>query len=388
MSCSNPMLAVRTDKVNPETGKPQYKFLRSVKNELQRLKSIDLPDYLDPDKTIRKDGRFYAPARPGDPDAEFAGYHREDGILGVDRGVAGKHGNIKLVKDYRVPYVVLPCGQCLQCRTSKAAEWADRIMLESRSYEPGTVYFITLTYDDQNLPRSKDVEGNEVFTLFPRDLELFVKRLRKQQSYYHDNKIRFYAVGEYGTLHHRPHYHLIVFGLHLDDVKEAGKNKQGRMLHDSLTINDLWGNGLTEVDLMDWKSAAYCARYTVKKLGKLESDFYRNSGLIPEFSRMSNKPGLASAFYDENADRIYSEDRVVIPVAGGIRTVKPSGYFDRLYDDVYPEQMKEIKANRQSVAENQIRLRLQNYSGSYLELLAADDAAFKAKTKSLRRLLE
>ena len=40
-----------------------------------------------------------------------------------------------------------------------------------------------------------------------RDLDLFLKRLR---SYYPDEKLRYYAVSEYGPTSYRPHWHLSI----------------------------------------------------------------------------------------------------------------------------------------------------------------------------------
>jgi hypothetical protein len=41
-----------------------------------------------------------------------------------------------------------------------------------------------------------------------RDLDLFLKRLR---SYYLDEKLRYYAISEYGPTSFRPHWHLLLF---------------------------------------------------------------------------------------------------------------------------------------------------------------------------------
>jgi len=66
-------------------------------------------------------------------------------------------------------------------------------MLESLCHEDNA--FITLTYDNENLPENA--------TLVPKDLKDFQKRLR-----YHANiDLRFFSVGEYGEKTQRPHYH-------------------------------------------------------------------------------------------------------------------------------------------------------------------------------------
>lgn len=356
------MIAIRTGR-STKNCKPEYRFLSSVKNFV-----------LDRDHDFRERGNLSVGVDPAWYPSDWKEY-QVDLSTGELLGVS-----------HRQDAVILPCGQCLGCRTAYAAHWADRILMEAQYFDE--TYFLTLTYDPEHVPRHLSKDGNEVLSLEPRDLQLFLKRLRWQQAQDFGNRIRFYAVGEYGDLHHRPHYHLIVFGLKLFDVKESGKNKQGHVLHDSETINELWGKGITEVEPLNWKMAAYCARYTVKKLGKVETGFYRDQNLVPEFSRMSLKPAIGAAYFDDHHKRIYKSDRISIPSGDGVRKVQPPKYFDKLYDDVYPADMERVKGNRKKIAQEQLKLRLMNFSGNYLELLAAEEAAFKARTKSLRRTLE
>lgn len=49
---------------------------------------------------------------------------------------------------------------------------------------------------------------NRIPYICNRDLDLFLKRLR---SYYPDEKLRYYAVSEYGPTSFRPHWHLLLF---------------------------------------------------------------------------------------------------------------------------------------------------------------------------------
>lgn len=355
MSCYKPMIAVDTGAVNKESGKKQYKFLKALKN-------------WNTDAEMRKFG-------------EPQWYGFSEGLLGQPQFLVDKQtGEVKNRA------IVLPCGQCLGCRTAYAASWADRIMLESLDHDQS--YFITLTYDPANVPISHTQDGDRVFTLRPSDLQDFIKRVRRQQEYNRENRIRFYAVGEYGTQFHRPHYHIIIFGLILDDLYEIGRNKTGRMLHSSKVIEKEWPFGRVEVDKMTWETAAYCARYTVKKLGKTESDFYKINGLVPEFSRMSRRPGIGMGYFEEHYKQIYSEDKIHIPTSDGSRTVKPPRYYDKKYDDINPVGMAELKGNRQNIAKEHIRVKMKNFTGSYFELLANEEKAFKNRTKSLRRTLE
>lgn len=377
--CYNPMIAIKTGDVNPETGKPQYKFLRSVKKYYCETMQAALETTGDLDDRLSWDDHIYCDHDTGEV--------------------------------YTRP-VILPCGQCLQCRCQYAQQWAARIMMEAQYHDHS--YMITLTYDDEHVPRtwpyteswehtvrycdprsghvrltkSKQYRGDEVMTLNPKDLQDFVKRLRRDQEYHHSNTIRYYAVGEYGSQYHRPHYHIIVFGLILDDIVEIGRNAHGTILHDSATIRKIWGKGITEVSPMNWQDAAYCARYTTKKLGKAETDFYVENCLVPEFTRMSLKPAIGAQYYEDHKDEIYEFDRIHLSTVNGGRTVKPPRYYDKLYDDVYPAGMAEVRGNRQELARKSLQARLNRYDGNYIELLEQDELRYKARTQSLKRNLE
>ena len=116
----------------------------------------------------------------------------------------GHHQYNQVLEQYKdMPFVQVPCGLCLECRIQHARQWADRCVLEAKNYKDN--YFVTLTYDDDFLPNHNSLE--------PRDLQLFLKRLRKTFPH---TKIRFLASGEYGDSSFRPHYHLILLN-HLTD---------------------------------------------------------------------------------------------------------------------------------------------------------------------------
>ena len=123
----------------------------------------------------------------------------------------------------------IPCGQCIGCRLDYSREWANRAYLESKKYDQN--YFITLTYDDDQLTILDEIETPNEFTftkndideiewvgtLVPKELQDFIKRLRinMQRKYGQKEPIRFMMCGEYGGKTRRPHYHLIAFNLQL-----------------------------------------------------------------------------------------------------------------------------------------------------------------------------
>lgn len=186
---------------------------------------------------------------------------------------------------------VFPCGKCFECRLKKSNEWAYRIMLESSLYNQNCM--ITLTYNDANLP------DGEALKL--RDLQLFMKRLRKHLS---PKKIRFFACGEYGSRKGRPHFHVIIFDFMPDDIQYFFTDKKGVKLYRSKTIENLWTLGFSTIGDVTFDTAKYCAKYMQKDIGK---------GKKP-FITMSKKPGIGfGAIRPEFllSDKIYHHGRYI-----------------------------------------------------------------------------
>ena len=91
-------------------------------------------------------------------------------------------------------------------RIARRQEWSMRVIHELAGYKDAV--FLTLTYSDDHLPDNG--------SLVVADLQKFFKRLRKQYAKRNTCiKLRYYACGEYGDRHGRPHYHAIVCGLSL-----------------------------------------------------------------------------------------------------------------------------------------------------------------------------
>lgn len=115
----------------------------------------------------------------------------------------------------------VPCGKCSHCIKLRCAQWTFRLKQERKA--SSTCYFVTLTYDDDHLPLSK--QGYP--TLVKRDLQLYIKRLRERHNEYRKSynlspvKLTYYAVGEYGTQFGRPHYHLILFNCEPEVISNA-----------------------------------------------------------------------------------------------------------------------------------------------------------------------
>jgi len=196
--------------------------------------------------------------------------------------------------------------------------------------------FITLTFSDSNLPFNRSLDVG----IFQR----FMKRLRKELD---PVKIRFFHCGEYGPKTSRPHYHSLIFGYSFPDRSFLKTTSSDEKIYTSKQLDRVWGNGYASVGDLTFGSAAYVARYHLKKVGSVVSDnHYVNpvSGeiLTPEYVTMSRRPGIGSAWYDRFKSDVYPRDSRVIK---GLDT-KPCKFYDSRYELESPDEFRALKLRR------------------------------------------
>ena len=266
----------------------------------------------------------------------------------------------------------LPCGQCVGCRLERSRQWAIRCMHEAQMHEQNS--FITLTYDNAHLPSDR--------SLHYRDFQLFIKRLRKRFT---GRRIRFYMAGEYGEKLGRPHWHACIFGLSFDDKKLWRRSPSGANLYRSQDLELLWPFGHSSIGDVTFESAAYVARYIMKKVtGKNAEEHYTeidpDSGEItkrkPEFTKMSLKPGIGYEWYKKYTSDVYPHDYVV--VRG--KKVKPPKYYDKNYKIDNPYEFDELLYFREKSAKL-------NYEDNTPERLLVKEQVTQAKLQKLKRNL-
>lgn len=162
--------------------------------------------------------------------------------------------------------------------------------------------FLTLTYDEQNLPLLISPEFGAMGDLRPKHLQDWLKRLRAAIA---PLQIRFYAVGEYGDENKRPHYHVFLFGF---PTCRRGRTRQHLRTGQSLwkgccsvceLVGNTWGQGDVDLGTVEIGSAQYVAGYVNKKM--THRDDSRLFGRHPEFSRQSNRGGIGKMFMFEVA---------------------------------------------------------------------------------------
>lgn len=227
--------------------------------------------------------------------------------------------------------ITLPCGSCVGCRLKRSKEWAIRCIHEAKMHDRNS--FITLTYDDNKLPYRPFGVPPANKSLYYPDFQLFMKRLRKAANV----PVRFYMAGEYGENFGRSHFHACIFGYDFSDKKPFKKTPSGSIIYTSSQLEKLWPYGFSSVGNVDFQSAAYVARYIMKKI--TGNDAYLHYSLdeydpltgeicskIPEFNKMSLKPGIGAVWLDKYNTDVYPHDSVIVKG----REMRPPRYYDKL----------------------------------------------------------
>lgn len=287
-------------------------------------------------------------------------------------------------ESFRGERLDLPCGQCVGCRLERSRQWALRCMHEASLYDRNC--FITLTYSDENLPPGR--------SLVKADFQNFMKRLRKEFG----ARIRYYACGEYGksvgVVLGRPHFHALLFNHDFAD-RRFHSGRSPNEISTSESLSRLWPFGFSVVGQVTFESAAYVARYVMKKVtGKRSEAHY--GGRLPEFTLMSRGSkrigtgGIGKGWFDRFKSDVYPHDRVVVRGSPS----RPPRFYDNLLGREDPAELAFLKIKREEsangahvidVLSDGRRIRVPESDG--VRLLVKEEVK-KAEISTLRRRLE
>jgi len=290
--------------------------------------------------------------------------------------------------------IKLPCGQCTGCRIDRAKQWSLRCVHEASLFENNC--FITLTFNDDSL----DSRGS----LVKSDFQKFMKRLRKKfsgiepvtpaDSYDEYNDlvvpgkttfpIRYFHCGEYGSQLSRPHHHACIFNFDFPDRK-LWSVRDGVRLYRSAALEKLWPYGFCTVGDVTLQSAAYVARYILKKYnGDLGVSHYMrcdDDGVVyylePEYITMSRRPGIGKRWFELYNSDLFPKDFVTF--SG--KKFKIPAYYDKIYDSWDPTAFSEIKLKRKLAA-------LDNCDNNSVDRLLTRERVLNSKLKILQRGFE
>lgn len=228
----------------------------------------------------------------------------------------------------------VPCGKCPDCRKLRAVHWSFRLNEQMKESVNGI--FLTLTYNDENLPYTD--EGVE--TLHHPDCQLFYKKLRRATEYYYskglpktndpdkdsvwnalsETKIKYYHVGEYGGNTQRPHYHAIIFNVPLEIQKK---------------IQKIWNQGNVKIGTVKAESIRYVANYLmVNKQDKAIR--------CPEYAAMSQ--GLGLTYFEKNESVMRKQVKSTIRYNDS-EVPMPKYYLDKVFNRDERDHLAEKNKN-------------------------------------------
>lgn len=262
------------------------------------------------------------------------------GYRAAQPGPSGKHPIVFSPRggEYDRP-VTLPCGQCIGCRLERSRQWALRCVHESKLWKDNC--FITLTFNDAHLPADGSLD-HEHWQLFMKRLKSRVRRKFGSEA---ADGIRFYMCGEYGPKLGRPHYHACLFNWDFPDKKYKRVNRVGDKIYTSEMLDETWGQadpGMCEIGAVSFDSAAYVARYIMKKVTGDEAEthywFVDADGVVhdrkPEYTHMSRRPGIGKGWFDRWHGDVFPSDFIVHE---GAKHRVPR-YYDSLFEMQLQEQ--------------------------------------------------
>lgn len=259
---------------------------------------------------------------------------------------------------------LVPCGKCDSCRIDHSRDWATRVFHEMQIARIGC--FITLTISNKHMVKSgfhrkEIVKGEEKLVYYPpysvykRSLQLFLKRLRKaiavsDGNKKHYQKFRYLGCGEYGEHYLRPHYHMVIMGYDFPDKKYWQTSSSGMEIYRSALLEGCWPYGYSSIGEANWQTAAYIARYTLKKrrdpqaYQRVDKETGEWTELNPEFLIMSK--GIGQDWwkkYRVDTDKDYL-------IVDRDKTVRVPRYYDKLREKLDPESLADIKSAREKEA--------------------------------------
>lgn len=221
-------------------------------------------------------------------------------------------------------------------------DWALRLKHEAKFHNQA--FFITLTYNDENVPADGSLD--------PKHVKNFIRRYRREFG-----KTRFFSCAEYGGKLQRPHYHVIAFGpdipdrvQHYRDYPQSQFNpaframfgESGIIHYRSPRLEKCWPFGFSEFTYAAPATMDYVTKFHVEKVtGEKAADHYGDR--VPEFSRMSRMPGMGTQWLEKYWREIYPHGYVQDSSGGKF---SPPKFYDRWLETNHPEVYADVKKRR------------------------------------------
>lgn len=126
-------------------------------------------------------------------------------------------------------------------------------------------------------------------------------------------------------------------------------SKSGHKLYVSPQLERLWPTGYSYIGDVTFESAAYVARYALKKVVTSRDDLdrliYKPTGEIldAEYVTMSRRPGIGTSWYKKYSSDVYPRGKRVIRG----RDMRPPRFYDNLYAVDDPIGFEDLQYRRE-----------------------------------------
>lgn len=189
------------------------------------------------------------------------------------------------------------CGRCLPCLKKRKAQWSYRI--ENEMKHAITAYFVTLTYNDDNLPPGNMVVKEhhktfiELLKLYESWPEMSTREDYSYEEYirassrigeysddytYDSYPLRYYGVVEFGGTTGRVHWHYLLFNV-----------------LDKRNIEKAWQAGMIQIDPCNINTIDYVLKYMIKDR---ENDLQEEKRERSFMSKGIGMQGITQEFID------------------------------------------------------------------------------------------
>lgn len=243
--------------------------------------------------------------------------------------------------------ITVPCGKCHYCKLIKSYDRAKQAWCDSRYFK--YQYFITITYDDDNLPMQKFCNSDGVIERVPvlnkAEIRHFKEILRDRARKRNYQKIEYMLSGEYGEQNGRPHYHMILL---TDDPEieltlyQAGRTRTGYNLYGSTALDEIWDHkGIIKLSRASTACMAYTARYTMKKAYKGNEKAERMKYLDYQQEFITSTPGIGYKYLSEHLNEILEKPTLQLPTTKGVSL--PRYFINKLEKMGYSEWVQNLK---------------------------------------------
>lgn len=174
----------------------------------------------------------------------------------------------------------VPCGTCAECQQTLSNQWFLRAWAECTDHlnDGAFLYFDTLTYDDEHLPHMSEIVPDLGITscFRPKDIRLFIERLRINLQRKYNTTFRYFLSSEYGSEKYtaRPHYHILLW------IKRGVTPLQLSSL-----VSSCWTAGRT--DGIPFKTSSYVLQHNVVPSNGKPENFLRACRYVTKYVQKS-----------------------------------------------------------------------------------------------------